>query len=253
MLTITRTTGNSFVTGFTSAFEAFPFILKNKMIRFLLLPLVINIALLVSIAWYTFVKVSPLLLGLVQFDQWYLKPVQYLVSPVLIIVLVIAAFFVYSITGALIASPFLDIISLKTEKAMGGDVPDPGFSVKALWRMATGILKLLILMLVLYIVILPLNLVPLAGSVLYGAVSFSLTAFFCGFQFYDMPLERRGFTFSEKFLTCRKFGLTVAGTGAAFMLISFIPVAGFLGIIVTTSGAAIAFRRIIEPSIKTAG
>lgn len=253
MLTVSKTTGNSFITGFMSTFEAFPFIIKNNMMKYLLLPLVINIALLVSIAWYTYVKVSPLLLGLVQFDQWYLKPVQYMVSPVLVILLLIAAFFVYSITGALIASPFLDIISLKTEKAMPGNVPDPGLSVKALWRMATGVIKLLILMLLLYIVILPLNLVPFAGSAVYGAVSFFVTAFFCGFQFYDMPLERRGFTFSEKFLTCRKFGLTVAGTGAAFMLISLIPVAGFLGIIVATSGAAIAFRRIIEPSINIPG
>ena len=253
MLTFSKTTGNSFITGFTSTFEAFPFILNNKMTKYLILPLIINIALLVSIAWYAFVKASPALLNLVQFNQWYLKPVQYLVSPVLIIILIIAAFFVYSITGALIASPLLDIISLKTEKAMGGNVPDPGFSLRALWRMATGVLKLLILMLLLYIVILPLNIVPFAGSAVYAAVSFALTAFFCGFQFYDMPLERRGFTFSEKFLACRKFGATVAGTGAAFMLLSFIPVAGFLGIIVSTSGAAIAYRRVMEPAITKRG
>ncbi|HPS57344.1 MAG TPA: EI24 domain-containing protein [Spirochaetota bacterium] len=253
MLTFSRTTGNSFISGFTSTFEAFPFILNNKMTKFLILPLIVNIALLASIAWYSYTRVSPVLLGLVQFDQWYLKPVQYLVSPVLIILLLIAAFFVYSITGALIASPLLDIISLKTEKAIGGNVPDPGFSLKTLWRMAAGVLKLLILMLLLYIVILPLNLVPFAGSAIYAAAGFLLTSFFCGFQFYDMPLERRGFTFSEKFLTCRKFGATVTGTGAAFMLLSFIPVAGFLGIIVSTSGAAIAFRRVMEPAITRHG
>lgn len=249
MLSVKKTTGNSFITGFKSTFEAFPFILKNKMIKFLIMPLIINIALLVSVAWYTFVKLSPVLLGLVQFEQWYLKPVQYLVSPVLVILLLIGAFFAYSVTGALIASPFLDIISLKTEKAMPGNVPDPGFSIKALWRMATGVIKLLVLMLLLYILILPLNLVPVAGSAVYGAVSFFVTAFFCGFQFYDMPFERRGYTFSEKFFACRKFSATVAGTGAAFMVLSFIPVAGFLGIIVATSGAAIAFRRIMEPAI----
>lgn len=253
MLSISKTTGNSFITGFTSTFEAFPFILNNKMTKFLVLPLIINIALLVSVFWYTFTKASPILLGLVQFDQWYLKPVQYLVSPVLVILLVTAAFFLYSITGALIASPFLDIISLRTEKAMGGNVPDPGFSLMALLRMAAGILKLLLLTLALYILILPLNLVPVAGSAVYAAAGFLLTSFFCGFQFYDMPLERRGFTFSEKFLVCRKFGATVAGTGAAFMLISLIPVAGFLGIIVATSGSAIAYSRIIEPSISVRG
>lgn len=253
MLTISRTNGDSFISGFSSTFEAFPLLLDNKMTRFLVLPLLINTVLLASIAWYAFVKISPVLLGLVQFSQWYLKPLQYLVSPVLIILLVIAAFFLYSITGALIASPFLDIISLKTEKAIGGNVPDPNFSIKALARMLAGVLKLLVLMLLLYAVILPLNLVPVAGSAIYAAAGFLLTAFFCGFQFYDMPLERRGFTFSEKFMICRKFGLTVAGTGAAFMLISLIPVAGFLGIIVSTSGAAIAFRRIMEPTITRQG
>ncbi|HQO40465.1 MAG TPA: EI24 domain-containing protein [Spirochaetota bacterium] len=253
MLKINTTKGNSFITGFSTTFEAFGIIRKNRMTKFLIIPLIINIALLLSIAWYTFVKASPMLLEFARFDQWYLKPVQYLVSPVLVILLLAAAFFAYSVTGALIASPFLDIISLKTEKALGGNVPDPGFSLKALVRMAAGVVKLLLLTLALYIIILPLNLVPVAGSAIYAAAGFLLTAFFCGFQFYDMPLERRGLNFNEKFHLCRKFASTVAGTGAAFMLISLIPVAGFLGIIVATSGAAAAFRRIMEPSITVQG
>ncbi len=248
MITFAKKTGSSFITGFTTTLEAFPFIFKNRMAKFLILPLIINIALLVSIAWYSFIKISPVLLELAKFDQWYLKPVEYLVSPILIILLLIAAFFTYSITGTLIASPFLDIISLKTEKAMGGDVPDPGFSLRAVLRMASGMVKLLLLMLVLYVIILPVNILPF-GSVLYTVLGFSLSAFFCGFQFYDMPLERREFSFNEKFRVCRKFAATVAGTGSAFMLLSLVPVAGFLGIIVSTSGAAIAYRRLMEPAI----
>jgi CysZ protein len=253
MLKINTTKANSFISGFSTTFEAFGIIRKNRMTKFLIIPLIINIALLISIAWYAFVKASPLLMEFARFDQWYLKPVQYLVSPVLIILLMIAAFFVYSITGTIIASPFLDTISLKTEKALGGNVPDPGFSIKALIRMVAGIVKLLFLTLMLYIIIIPLNLIPVAGNAIYAAAGFLLTAFFCGFQFYDMPLERRELNFSEKFKVCRKFASTVAGTGAAFMLISLIPVAGFLGLIVATSGAAIAFRRIIEPSITLQG
>ena len=250
MIQIEKRRNGSFIKGFSSAFRAFPFISQNRMIRYLVIPVFVNIALLSAIIWFVFIKTYPVLRSLLIFDQWYLHWIEYLAAPVLIILLLIATFFTYSVTGTLLVSPFLDIISIKTEKAFGGDVPDPGFSLKAIWRMLGGMVRLLILVLILNIIILPVNLLPL-GSLVYSAVSFFLTAFFCGFQFYDMPLERRELEFREKLLVGRKFLLTVSGTGAAFMLMSFIPVIGFLGVVVSTCGATLAFRELILPAIKT--
>ena len=250
MITIDKNRGTgTFITGFSSTFRAFPFILKNSMLRFLILPLIVNISLMCAIIWLVFIKAYPVLHSIFIFDQWYLQWIQYLAAPLLVILLLIAAFFTYSITGTIIVSPFLDIISLKTENAIGGIVPDPGFTLKGVWRMLTGMIKLLVLMLFLYIIVLPVNLIPVLGTFFYSALSFLLTAFFCGFQFYDMPLERRGFTFSEKFRVGREFASTVTGTGAAFILMSFVPVIGFLGIVVSACGATIAFREIMDKSI----
>lgn len=249
MISFNKKTASSFMTGFTSGFSALPFMLTNRMAKYLVAPLVINMVLIISGAWYAFVKIYPVLTGLFTFDQWYMQMFRYMMAPLLVILIMIVAFFAYSITGTLIASPFLDFISIRTEKVIGGNVPDPGFSLKALLRMASGMIKLLLLMVMLYLLILPVNLVPFAGSFLYLIISFVLTSFFCGYQFYELPLDRREYAFSEKLSICLKYWSTVIGTGAAFILISFIPVAGFLGVAVSACGATIAFRKVIAPSI----
>lgn len=243
-----KKSGASLAAGFTSTFKAFPFIVRNRMLHLLILPLLVNIMLLCGIAWFAFIKTYPLLKSFLVFDKWYLQWLQYAAAPAIILLLLIASFFVYSITGTLITSPFLDIISIKTEKAIGGNVPDPGFSIKALLRLVTGMIRLLLLTILVFLIILPLNIIP-GGPLIYAAAGFLITSFFCGVQFYDMPLERRGYTFSEKMQVCSAFAPAVAGTGMAFILMSAVPVVGFLAIVVSTCGATIAFREKMEQAI----
>jgi uncharacterized protein involved in cysteine biosynthesis len=109
-----------------------------------------------------------------------------------------------------------------------------------------------VLLLFLNLALLFLNLIP-GGAFIYAFLNFFFTAFFYGFQFFDYPLEKRFYSFREKLRICWRFKLTLSGNGTAFFLMSFIPVAGFLGLNSATVGAAISFKKYIEPALEKKG
>jgi CysZ protein len=216
--------------------------------KYLILPVVINIIVITVVFYIAYVKTYPILSGLLPTGTWYFQILNYLLVPVLIILLFIISLFVYSVAGPLIASPFLDTLSLKTEKTLGSSVKDLPIRFSLILEMISGIIKLLFLLVIINIIILFANLLPF-GSFFYAVINIIIMAFFCGFQFYDFPLTRRGFHFNEKLKLCFRFKLSVIGTGLFFILLSMIPVVGFLSLIISTAGATIAFHEVIEPEL----
>jgi CysZ protein len=173
-----------------------------------------------------------------------------LISPVLFVILSVITIFIYSIAGGIIAAPFLDLLSEKTEKVLGSRNPDEQFSLKELisdiLRALSNSVKLLILIVIINIFLMLLNIIP-GGSFLYAFLNFLSALFFYGFQFYDFPLERGRYTFNEKLSITWKFKWSVFGTGLAFFLVSFIPIIGFMGLNLCTVGAAKTFVEDIKP------
>ena len=111
-------------------------------------------------------------------------------------------------------------------------------------------IRLLLIIFLINIVLLILFILP-GGSFLYSITGFFTSIFFYGFQFYDFPLERMKLPFSEKLGLCWRWRRTVAGTGAAFLVLSFIPVIGFMGLNLATVGATLLFAEKIRANLLT--
>ena len=238
---------------FGDVINSFSFVSQNRsLFKYYIIPFLFNIIILSGIFYFSYNSLNPWLQGFLAGDAWYIGFLSLILSPVLFVILLIATILFYSIAGTIIASPFLDFLSSKTEEIYSGVSPDSDLSfidsIKDVIRTAKNAVKLIFLLLFLNILLLFLNFVP-GGSFLYAFLNFFFTAFFYGFQFFDFPLEKRFYTFREKLRICWRFKKTLAGNGAAFFLISFIPLIGFLGLNSATVGAAISFKKYIEPAL----
>ncbi len=244
---------SSLIRGFADVFASFPFIGKHKgTLKYYILPFLINIVVLSATFLIAYTWLAPWLESFFKADSWFFQFIAWLIKPLLIILLTIVTVFIYSILGGIIISPFLDFLSERVEILEGNENFDEPFSFSNMMadivRTMKNMVKLILLLAIINLFLLILNLIP-GGTVLITILNFFLASFFYGFQFFDYPLERRRYTFGEKFYICRKHSLSVAGNGMAFFILSVIPVIGFLGFNSGTIGAALTFTRDIKPAL----
>ncbi len=245
---------SSIFTGFINTFRSFSLLWNDKdLLIYFIVPFFLNIAILSIIFYFSYTSLVPLIQSFLSGDQWYIQFIRFLVSPVLFAMILISSVFIYSIAGVIITSPFLDILSGKTEKSL--DIADSGgeFYFKDITfdilRVILNTIRLLFLLIIINFLLLLINIIP-GGSFLYIFLNFFSALFFYGFQFYDFPLERRRYSFNEKLIITWKFRWSVLGSGLSFFLISFIPVIGFLGLNLCTIGAALTYNEDIHPVLR---
>lgn len=251
-----KSTTGSLVKAFLYVFESIhiPFKHKNLFIYFAV-PFILNLLLLSALVYFTFSYIHPQVSALLTGDGVIIKIARYVITPVLFFLVLILSMLIYSITGTIICSPFNDLLSKKIEELVSGKNCDEPFSIirlfRDIFRIAANMAKLIILMLLIYIIILLLNIIPILGSALYVFIGFGVTSFFLGFQFFDFPMERRRINFDEKLKIAVANAPAVTGVGAAYFILSFIPVVGFLGLNLATIAATRIFLEDMDPKEKS--
>jgi CysZ protein len=132
---------------------------------------------------------------------------------------------------SLIAAPWNDLLSERTEGILGTWEPRPlsaGFllrdaghtvlleaarlGIKAAWLLPLFLVSLII---------------PVVGQVVYIVVGGYLLAKFLGMDYVDWTLARRGFTWKERFAFARRHRWALVGFGSAMILLMLIPL-GFV-------------------------
>ncbi|TAL36421.1 MAG: hypothetical protein EPN93_08325 [Spirochaetes bacterium] len=238
--------------GVSAPFRAVSFIARNKgLLRYIAIPFVLNLFLIVAIFWWAFGSLFPMASALLQGEAWYMAVLRWIAGPVLFLLLTIACFFIYSITGNIVSAPFNDPLSARVEHIIAGTAVEEPFSLRILardiWRMTKNIVKFLFIIVMFNILFLALNIVPGIGSAVYSLLSFSAAMFFFGFNFFDFALERHRYEFRRKMDVLWRFKFMTAGVGLGFALITFVPVLGFLGMSLCTVGATELYVRRIMP------
>ncbi len=246
---------DSFFRGLAAAPRSLRFIRSHRgLMKYFAVPFLLNIVILSSVVFFTYTAVYDPLLGLVEGSAWYNRLFEFVLAPLLVLLLAILIVLLYSILGSVITAPFNDYLSQKVEETITGSQFDETLSlaavVKDILRVMANVVKLLLLIVTVQLLLLLLNLIPAAGSVLYSVTGFLTTSFFLGFQFFDFPLERRRFNFREKMAVAWRFKRTVTGVGASMFLMTFIPVVGFLGLNIATVAAAMLFAERVMPALR---
>jgi CysZ protein len=246
----------AFLNGFRAPFSSIKIIKEHKrLLSYFIIPFILNIILLFSVFIICWLYLIPFIHGIMPAGQeWYYKAIRFVIKHLMVLLLFILGALFYSISGSIIISPFNDLLSARVETLLTGVKFDEKFSFSHLIddfiRIIFNIVKLLAIIIIFNVLIFCLNIIPLAGSVLYSILSFMSAMFFLGFQFFDFPLERRRLRFGDKLRVLLKNKFMTIGLGAGFLVISFIPFLGFLGLNLGSIGATRLFVEYIKPSMK---
>lgn len=187
-------------------------------------------------AWYDW-----LWLGL-----WY---VAYVLGLLLAIVV---SYAVVLVVGGVVASPFNDALSARTERLLTGAPPPDGHDES----LAAGVLRsaassgfIGLAYLVVMVPILLLNLVPVAGSVAATIIGGAVSAFFLSLEYGDPTFERHAYRLRDKTDTIREHFALCGGFGLGTSLMLWVPLLNFVCMPVAVVGgtAMVLAVRHAEP------
>jgi len=121
----------NFVKGFWYPFNSFLFIRKRPgLYPFIILPFFINLASFCLVVYYGFdFYRDQVMARLPHGDAWYWLILNYFLLLMAIVVVLVLVFFSFAAVGSLLASPFNDVLSEKTEHLLGGRGMDEPFAI----------------------------------------------------------------------------------------------------------------------------
>jgi CysZ protein len=230
---MTVQTRKNFVVNFTRGFFA-PFrsvrILRSNphLIQYVLIPFLIN-TIVFSAAVYlgldffgsTVVEYIP------QGEAWYWSVLYWFLWGGAVLLTAVLVFFSFTVVGNLLASPFNDLLSERTEEVLSGNLNDEPFALGRFFRDALSTIlleaKKMWIFVVVMVLILPLNLLPGVGNTIYTVLAISLTLFFLSFEYLGFVLvrKRQFFRDQKSYIFARKF--LMLGFSCGVMVILAIP------------------------------
>lgn len=208
---ITSTAGH-FVSGFRTPFASFGFIARNPgLLRYIVIPFLINVLVFTLVVWLGLdFFAATVAERLPQGDAWYWVTLYYFLWVLAAAVTAVAVFFTFTVVGNLIASPFNELLSERTEELLTGTLNNEPFSLTVFGRDALKSLadevKKLTVFAAIMLVLLTLNLIPAFGSAIYAALATAVTLYFLSVEYlsFTMTRKRLGFREQRRFIAGRR-------------------------------------------------
>lgn len=241
---------SEFPRGFLYPFRALGFIKKHTVLfKYIIVPFLINVVVLsLAVFWglsfFNSVAVHYIPSG----DAWYWVILSYFLWIVAILTTMTLVFFGFTVTGSIIASPFNDILSEKTEEILTGIPQEEPFVLRVFLKDGTRTVidesKKVAVFVILMLILLPLNLFP-GGTLPYSILSVLLTIFFLTVEYTGYVFSRKHLTFKDqwRFIFARK--LLLLGFGVGVMAVLAIPFLQFLSIPLGVVGATKLWQDVV--------
>ncbi|MCK4536677.1 MAG: EI24 domain-containing protein, partial [Desulfuromonadales bacterium] len=215
---------------------------KPRLILYILIPFLINLAVFTGAVYLgleffgsTVVEYIP------QGEAWYWTLLHWFLWVVAVLLTSVLVFFTFTVVGNLVASPFNDLLSERTEALLAGRNIDESFSLRQFlsdaWKTVLMEARKMWVFVVVMILILPLNLLPGIGNAIYTVLAISLTLFFLCVEYlsFVMVRKRQFFNDQRRFIFSRKF--LMLGFGCGVMAVLAIPFFQFFCIPLAVIGA----------------
>jgi CysZ protein len=218
-----------FFRGFLAPFRGAAFISRQRLWRYLVLPVAVNLALgivtLVAAARFFREEYGQLLAS---------SPV---VGGILLLVMtVLGGVVLFIVAQPLLSAVFCDRLSEVVEKRVRGSAPSVPFLASTGRSIVHGLLKL-----VLYALALVVGLALTAVTGVGSLIGLALGALFLAYDGFDYSLSRRGATFAGKWGYLARNPAQTIGYGAGATLLYLIPLAMFVAPAFTAAGATLAY------------
>ncbi len=240
---LTQNPVGHFSRGFFSPFRSLA-LLKNRprLLLYILIPFLINLTVFTGAVYLgldffgsTVVEHIP------QGEAWYWSILYWFLWVVAVLLTSVLVFFSFTVVGNIVASPFNDLLSERTEQVLTGQTNDESFSLAQFARDAgkTVLMELrkMWVFVVVMLLILPLNLIPGVGNALYTVLAIMLTLFFLSVEYlsFTMVRKRQFFGDQRRFIFAHKF--LMLGFACGIMTLLAIPFVQFFCIPLAVIGA----------------
>ena len=224
-LSLKKNPARNFSRGLLCPFRAGKFIKGHPvLLKYIIIPFFINVVVLSGAIYWGFSFFNSIVVHYIpQGEAWYWIILSYFIWTAAVLVTMVLVFFGFTVTGAIIASPFNDILSEKTEELLTGISNDEPFVFKVFLKDAmhtmTDESKKIIIFVVLMALLLPLNLLP-GGSLPYSILTVLLTVYFLVVEYTGYIFYRKHLTFRDQrhFISSQKFLMLGFGTGVLAVL-----------------------------------
>lgn len=237
----------SFSRGLSCPLQAARFIRQHpRLYQYIIAPLFINIVVFCAAIYLGldfFGKIASQYIP--QGDAWYWLFLHYFLWVFAILLTMVLVFFCFTAVGCLIAAPFNDLLSERTEALLIGDVGEErlnlGLFFRDMIRTIANESKKIGLFILGMVMLLLLNLLPVIGPVLYGILSTLWTLFFLVIEYMGYVFSRKRLSFREqrRFIFGRK--LLCLGFGSGLLCILAIPFLQFFCIPLGVVGATLLY------------
>ena len=232
-----------FAAGFSYPFKAGHYIISNpRLLLYVLIPFLINTVVFAGAVWFGLDFFEETVTTMIpQGDAWYWAVLYYFLWVVAVIATAVVCFFLFAVIGNLIAAPFNDLLSEKTELLLTGKKKEEPFRLGVFLRDSLHILlddlvkiaAFVAGMLVLFILLL----LPAVGPVLYAILSAIWTALFLVVEYTGFIFARRNLKFKDQRQFMRQRKLASLGFGLGALCLLAIPFLQFFTIPLGVIGA----------------
>lgn len=216
-----------FMEGMRLPFQSFRFLLRHRTLwPYALLPLIINIVLItgivVALIFWAFPYLNPAEMVPAWMGETIHAGVEYMAYFFGILLSLLIGYVSFSTIGLIVASPFNDMLSEKTEILLIGQ-GDPNMPWKT-WmaetmRTLAGSIGLLCLQWGITLCLLPFLLIPVLGA----GLLFGVNGYFTGREFLDIPMARHYFRKAHRRAGLCGVRWRVTGFGVGMLLLMLIP------------------------------
>ena len=211
------------VSGFTSYPKAIRLIWKNKLGRYLALPVVFNIIVVFALI-FSGIGIGDWINGIIErhtenMNGW-IQAAMVAIKIVLPIIFFIVFIFIGGTIVNVLMSPIYTMLSEKTETILTGkEFPfDAKQTVKDIWRALRIAIRNTAKQLLLTALCLLLNLIPVVGSVISICLIFIINAYYFGSGFMDYTFERWRYSVRESSKGTSELKYMAITNGAVYSL-----------------------------------
>lgn len=223
--------------------DAFSWLLRPRIRRFILLPLAVNTALF-GVGTYAVIRYSESWMNhFLPQDSW-LSYFRWLLWPLVAFTLILVIFYTFSLLANLIAAPFNSLLAAAVEKIETGQSPDSGYSLgkEILLSIEQECRKMVyFLLLGIPTLILALLLPPVAPF-----VWFVYAAWCAALQYMDYPMANHGIAFREQRHKLRQKRTDTLSFGSLSVVLTLIPGLNFIAMPVSVIAATLYWCRTLQ-------
>jgi len=220
----------------------------RKLLALSAAPMLIDIALLVALGAVLFFKLDNIVNWLVAKivsnpGAWLGQALEVVLTIVFGAVVLLLLLLLFVVIGTVLASPFLDAISERTERivAQSAEEDQGGLKqiVQDIVRSIKGTVKKLLLIAAVQVAILALNIIPVIGNAAYAAASSLASLVFVGWEFLDFPWDRWRWDYKRKKEFVKRRLIHVAAFGLSTSALLLVPVLNIALMPAAATGATI--------------